>query len=368
MEDSTWLDYFDPYAALRSLFAHIESLPSSRTPERHTEKVYKSGIVHFLRFLGGEVTIRQGQPDEYDLRYLSLPTRERMQAYIATLLQDGLKAKTVGCKYLAPARHWIEALNDQFIPRHNGHEYLFVGDCKDQLSVALKTKPPRWETTTNESALYVHGERLTLLEVNTMFQSLNPKTLIGIRDLALIYLGITSGLRIAELQRLTLANISMGETCWEIRVRGKRSNMDPVPIDNKAYELIQKYVAVYNEGLAEDDPRRISREMPIWQRLLHGNNYSKVGVNGFDPAKGITPQGLRDRIHWISRRSIGKTISPHDMRRTAAFLARQAGYGYEIIQMLLRHKSISTTANYVGNPPDRSKALLSNVLHFELPE
>lgn len=376
-----WLDFFDPEAALRTVVDHIETLPGSRH-ERHTMRAYLSSLADFCGFLGATV-IRRGDEDyQFHWNEMDMPTRAGCGEYIAMCKKKGLSSSTI-TRYMAAARHFVRALEEQPVYPQSGGDFVFILEAQRQLRLAAATKNPAADRTSNRPALEQHGTRLSLAQVNRLFESFadEMQTITGQRDLALLYLGITSGLRAAELARLTLNSIQPGKDCYEVRVRGKRSNHDPVGIDSTAMALIEGYVRAWNGRLdnphpltpsplhreGESDPRRIEGDTPIFQPLLRGDHIPALGLRHYQPGRGLTPRAI---LQIVERRTavLGTSITAHDMRRTCAYLMRSNGYEWDQIRAQLRHRSIGTTEKYVGQEQNLSKALLSNRVHFNVPE
>lgn len=149
-------------------------------------------------------------------------------------------------------------------------------------------------------------------------------------------------------------------------MRGKRSNIDPVPISAEAMSDLRAWVDAFNANLAADDPRRIVDERPVWQPLTRSDRHMPVGSNAYDPLRGMSHQALRDIIARRTSAALGAKFecAPHDMRRTAAAMAYDAGMNITDIQQLLRHKDASTTMRYVGTKPDFHKRALSTYISF----
>lgn len=156
-QDTAWLRYFDPRAAIAAVAAHVEQLPGSRTAERHTVRAYGDGLNYFTRWMG-----------------ISLPTEDGMIAFIAHLVQDRhLKASTISSKYLAPVRLYLLKLAGQRITGFFGVERDYISDCRDHIRAAAAVKSPRAETTSNISPLWnPQFHRLTLKQVNAVLRSI----------------------------------------------------------------------------------------------------------------------------------------------------------------------------------------------------
>lgn len=368
-----WLEYFDPYAALEQVRNYIETLPGSRN-ERHTMLAYITSLADYCAYLGAIITRNGGENFTFYFESMSMPTKSNTADYIAYCKKRGLTSSTV-IRYMAALRHFLRALEEQQVMPRTGNDFVFIMESQRQFRLAIAVKNPPPDITSNRPKLEQNGIRLNLMQVNQLFNSFQPgmceqpdiNTITGKRDIALLYIGITSGLRAAELARMTLAKIVQGQDCYEVRVRGKRSNIDPVGIDSEAHGLIMQYVEAFNAALAEDDERRINRDTPLWQPLLKGDAIPYIGLRGKTATSGITPRSI---LHLVSRRTeaaLGYEVTAHDMRRTCAYLMRSYGFEWAQIRDKLRHQSIATTEKYVGVELNLSKGLLSHRIEFDIP-
>jgi len=178
-----------------------------------------------------------------------------------------------------------------------------------------------------------------------------------------------------------LDSITQGDDCYEIRVRGKRSNHDPVGIDSTAYALIQSYVAAFNTHLldspslfmerglgGEVNDGLISGPVPIFQPLLRGDHIPPPGLHNYNPALGISARAILKIVERRTLAALGSSITAHDMRRTCAYLMRQSGFEWDQIRAQLRHRSIGTTEKYVGQAQDLSAGLLSKRIALLVPQ
>lgn len=362
VESNPWLNYFDPQAALEQVINHIETLPGSRS-ERHTMRAYLASIATYARFMGA--TVAHFNEENYSFQWdgMAMPTRAATADYIATCKRNGLASSTI-VRYMAPVRHFLHALEEQETNVNGADDFFFIQNARRQLRLAAGVKNPPADRASNRPALEQFGTRLSLIQVNTLFSSFETEisTLSGKRDLAMLYLGITSGLRAAEIARLTLANISQGKDCYEIKVRGKRANHDPIGIDTAAYELLTNFVSAWNDTLAADDPRRITPTTPIFQSLLKGGRIAA----DYCPV-GLSARAILKIVERRTAEALGSSITAHDMRRTCAYLMRSHGYEWDLIRAQLRHRNIGTTEKYVGREQDLSRALLSKRVEFTIP-
>lgn len=345
-----WLAFFDRVAAVGAMYTHVAALPSSRTAEKHTARVYKAGIEHFLQWAGDE-----------------LPSLALVQRYIAELVQRGLKSSTISSKYLAPLRHYLKALAGQHINGLRGEVRDMVSDWRDQINAAAGIKTPKSEVTTNVAPLY-RGDfvRLTKNQVNAVLRSISSETLAGLRDYALLHIAFVSALRLAELARITPSALKQDGDTWLIAVRGKRNNIDPVPVPEKAVRDVMRWVAAWNAKVGAGDVRYIGADTPIWQAVLHGDHPAIEGINGYQSARGMTHQSIRNIIARRTGEALGEQyrLAAHDTRRTAAAIARKEGMDVNGIQKLLRHKSSAITWHYIGEEQDYEKYNLGSYVSF----
>lgn len=372
--DTRWLKYFRPEEALDSLKYDIKNLPSSQTPEKHTLRVYTAGMAYWFEWAGVDL----------------MPTESNILQYISHLRHDkehrgkrGLKVTTIGSKYLAPLRKYINFLLKQSITQRIDGTPLIDDDRNliDEYRMAIRSavdvKTPKNENTSNLSALYQHGERLTVGQIQQLYDTCNVNTLAGLRDFAILYTGFTTGMRIAELRRITLSKIKKSETCYLIHVRRKRGNRDPIALDVRVSDIILAYINRYNASLPSDDPRRITADTPIWQTIQHNDTTFPYKYQGRDMhSKGMSASAIRyvlkKRAKLANQNSMSEfpLFAPHDMRRSVAAIAHTNGMGIPEIQALLGHKNGGVTLNYIGKPPQPEKSLITNLpgINWNIPD
>jgi site-specific recombinase XerD len=344
-----WLDYFSIEKGIQSVATHVAGLASSRTPEQSTRKVYEHGLRYLVDWLDGR-----------------MPTHDLMQNFIAHLTQKGLSTRTINAGYLAVTRIYLNALADQPEPGLTGETRDFVADCAMQITRAAKIKPARKDTTSYVAPLWNERfKRLSVDQVNSVLGSLSRTTLAGLRDFALLRIGFSTGLRLAELARITLASIrETVKDTYLLCVRGKRSNFDPVVLDLDAYKALLRWVMAFNRALPLTDARRIMDSTPVWQPLTKYG--ASLPLAAYTPSKGLSHQGLRDIIGSRTVSALGKgwRLAPHDLRRTFAALAYESGMALMDIQRAMRHHEVGTTAGYIGQRPDYASQTLANRVGF----
>lgn len=375
-----WLQFFSPEQALQDVINYVETLPGSRN-ERLTMNAYLSSLAGFFRHMGASVQHHSYENYTWNFDTMRMPTASAVQDYIASLSRRGLASGSI-VRYMAAVRHFLRALETQEVIPQGGGDFVFILEAQRQFRLAINTRNPAPEKTSNRPALEQTGTRLNLIQVNTLFEYFADKmdNLASLRDLALLYVGITSGLRASELARITLNAIRQGDDCWEIHVRGKRNNIDPVGIDSTAYELIMQYVTAFNAAVPPalrntplpefgEGPEvgLIAGDIPIFQPLDRYGNRLPEDVRAHTLTKGLSARAILKIVERRTEEALKFSITAHDMRRTCAYLMRNHGYEWDHIRAQLRHRSIGTTEKYVGQKQDLSRSLLSRRVQFSVP-
>lgn len=141
-----------------------------------------------------------------------------------------------------------------------------------------------------------------------------------IRDLAMIDLLISTGMRVGELVKLNFEDINFNER--ECIVFGKGNKQRKVYFDARTKIHIQKYL----KSRSDMNPALfVSLQKP----------YNRLQISGVEIR--LRELGKRLNIH---------KVHPHKFRRTLATRAIDKGMPIEQVQQLLGHQKIDTTLEY----------------------
>ena len=142
----------------------------------------------------------------------------------------------------------------------------------------------------------------------------------NIRDLAMIELLASTGIRVGELVNLNIEDVLFNER--ECIVLGKGDSERVVYFDAKTKIHLQKYL----ESRKDKNPALfVSFKKP----------YKRLGING-----------VERRIRELGQGANIKKVHPHKFRRTMATNAIDKGMPIEQVQRLLGHVQIDTTMQY----------------------
>lgn len=140
------------------------------------------------------------------------------------------------------------------------------------------------------------------------------------RDLAIIDLLISTGIRVGELVKLNRSDLDFDER--ECVVLGKGDKERKVYFDAKAKIHLQQYL----ESRTDSNPALFVGCQAPWARL------TIAGVERF-----LAKLGTRSNV---------RHVHPHKFRRTMATMAIEKGMPIEQVQKLLGHSKIDTTLHY----------------------
>ena len=141
-----------------------------------------------------------------------------------------------------------------------------------------------------------------------------------IRDLAIIDLLNSSGIRVGELVKLNRKDINFNDR--ECIVLGKGEKQRKVYFDSKTKIHLQKYLE-----LRKDDNEA------LFVSLLSPHNRLQIS-------------GVEIRLRQLGRSLNIDKVHPHKFRRTLATKAIDKGMPIEQVQQLLGHQKIDTTLQY----------------------
>lgn len=142
----------------------------------------------------------------------------------------------------------------------------------------------------------------------------------GIRDLALIDLLASTGMRVGELVKLNREDIDFQNR--ECIVTGKGDKQRKVYFDARTKIHLQRYLNERND------------------------NNPALFVSLLAPYERLQISGVEIRLRRLGRELNIPKVHPHKFRRTLATMAIDKGMPIEQVQHLLGHQSLDTTLQY----------------------
>lgn len=189
-----------------------------------------------------------------------------------------------------------------------------------QTNITLYLKSPKiWQ---------IVPEVLSSSEITRLLKEPNIKLETEARDRAILEVLYGSGLRVSELCRLKINDV----TDTFIKVYGKGNKERVVPIGKKAIEAIDYYLAHFRSEDQEPFLFITQKKKPldrilVWKRIKH----------------------------YGQRSGIIKNLSPHTLRHSFATHLLDNGADLRVIQEMLGHANIGTTDRYTHVSQSRLK-------------
>lgn len=184
-------------------------------------------------------------------------------------------------------------------------------------------------------------EVLSREELSAMFSAIDVTKRNGMRDLALLHLLYSTGLRVSELSNLNRKDVNLESR--EFRVIGKGRKARIVFISDAAVEHVKAYL----DGRQDN-----------WSPLFisNSNRSSKPSLLGEE--RRLEPQAIERVVRTIAAHAgIVKKVTPHTLRHTFATELLKNGADIRSVQEMLGHASITTTQIYTHLTNKRLKEI-----------
>ena len=281
-----------------------------------------SSCHRFIRFLATE----RGLSDAYQasVRQTLDALAKWMQVPLRDLGTDELAAFLLARK--------TEALNAASLRITTVHLKIFfrwlVATDALEMDPAEPLLAPRPDSTLPET---LHAEELVKL-----LESIDPAQPLGRRDLAILELFYSSGLRLSELCKARLETLDFDEGF--LRVTGKGGKTRIVRVGRKALAAISDY-------LANERPALVTKKT---------SSHVFLSVRGGALSPDRVRQIVKERAKFAG---IDQNVYPHLLRHSFATHLLEGGADLRVIQELLGHADISTTQIYTHVDRQRLKAV-----------
>jgi len=244
-------------------------------------------------------------------------TPSQVVMIISKMEDKGLSIATLnmtlsGIKGVCHAAWREQALSDQ--------AYARIKDIKQKKSQKLPT-----------------GRAILHTEVDKLFDCCrNDRNVAkGIRDAAILALGLYVGLRRSEISLLKAKHLDLENMTLQVLGKGNKEALLPLP------EVIKPYLIAWLD---------VRTRTLVEQRLSGQHLFGRISKAG----KVIQLDGMKDSAVYfiLKERSLEAGIdidnlpTPHDMRRTKATNLFDSDVNPRIVQKLMRHANVETTMLY----------------------
>jgi integrase/recombinase XerC len=287
---------------LEQFLIHLEK---ERDQSPHTIKAYRRDLTEFAkfgdRFYGAGW--RWGQVDRLGVR-----------GFLGELDRRGL-SKRSAARALSALRSFY-----RYLQVHHGIANAVVRAAR---TPKVEKRLPTYFRRDEMEALFGHAEALA-----------EPGEFTALRDLAMLELFYSSGLRLAELAGLELRTLDL--LTDQVKVRGKGRKERIVPVGAKASQALRRYLLA-REAVARRP----------------GADRTAVFVNRSGRQIGVGT--IQRRMHRLFDAAANGGRRVHSLRHSFATHLMDAGADLRAVQELLGHASLSTTQIYTHTSVERLK-------------
>jgi integrase/recombinase XerC len=180
-------------------------------------------------------------------------------------------------------------------------------------------------------------------QIDLLFQAAEARAWEGsfadVRNLAILELFYSTGLRLSELRGISLPDIDL--VSQQVKVRGKGRKERIVPIGDHAIRALRNYHAKRDELLRQS----VGRGAIDRSALFLSRTGKRLGVRAIQQV--VT--------RFLDQVDESADLSTHSLRHTFATHLLNAGADLRSVQELLGHASISTTQIYTHTSVERLK-------------
>ena len=267
------------------VFDYVDFLKNIKGLSENTVKAYNRDLSKLSKFL-----------ESFAIEGLDSITEEICSAWIADLYQNNVNARSIQ-RHISSAKGFFSYLK----------------------KIGLAQSSPFELINSPKSPNYLPN----ILSPEEVSQLLNfkPKNSQDKRDLAIIELIYSSGLRVSEAVNSNLSDFEDGNNF--LRVVGKGSKTRLVPVGRFAQNAIKEWISEREKILTEDDALFVN---------LRGGR--------------ISTRSIQERIKNIALMQGLPPVNPHMLRHSFATHLLESSGDLRSIQELLGHSSLSTTQIY----------------------
>lgn len=253
---------------------------------------------HTIKNYSRDLQLIRSWCTESDLTEWQQLSPHQVRAYVAKRHRSGISGKTIQ-RELSSLRSLFRYLLREGVTQNNPAQGVKAPKVKRLLPATLD------------------ADQLShLLDVTA-------DTPLSRRDLAILELFYSSGLRLAELVSVNLCDLDLTSAILEVTGKGNKTRQ--VPIGRKAVEALQQWITVRGELAKADEPALF------------------VSSRG----KRIHPRTIQQRLkQWALKHGASRNIHPHLLRHSFASHLLESSGDLRAVQELLGHADISTTQIY----------------------
>ncbi|OGI07142.1 MAG: hypothetical protein A2Y40_07090 [Candidatus Margulisbacteria bacterium GWF2_35_9] len=269
----------------------------------HTVNSYQGDLNQFVAYCAGNHTLKIENISEREIKN-----------YIYFLQDTQLTTRSIARK-MSSIKSWWKYLQMQGYVKQDIFQFVDVPKISKKLPIFLEDR-----------------------EITHLFELLQTNSQNYLRDLSILELLYSTGLRVSELVKMNMIDIDFYR--HEIRIMGKREKERIVILGERAIKALNDY--------SKKERKKIVKKQ----------NERAVFVNSTGTRLTTrTVQRLFERLGKLS----GKHITPHVLRHSFATALLNNGADLRVVQELLGHSSLQTTQIYTHVSIKKLKEVINSV-------
>ena len=286
---------------------YISTLSEQRGYSSHTVKNYLNDLRQFALFLASERALPKEKLPELELGPVSAPL---IRKYVGSLF--GRFKRTTIARKLSAVRSFFHFLEKQ--------GFMETNPASDLAAPKLEKTIPVY---------------LPVDEVFRLLERPEREKPLGLRDLAILEVLYSCGLRVSELASLNISSLDFDQRL--VRVIGKGNKERILPVGRQAVAAVKTYLTATQE---------------LRRKAGHSTRHGPLFLN-FRGGRLSTRSIGRIIKKYARQCGLPYEISPHALRHTFATHMLDWGADLRSVQELLGHVSLSTTQKYTHVSLDR---------------
>lgn len=204
-----------------------------------------------------------------------------------------------------------------------------IDDCKRVRSIPSKR-------TEHKTAVYLDNA-----EIDTVLNSVNPDTPMGLRDRALLHFIYNTGARVSEVVGVGIGDLRLDEL-GQVSLLGKGKRHRACPLWPETINSLKDYLQARHSQNSQSEALFLNaQDEPI----------TRSGI-AYIVRKYAVLAGKR------CTSILSKTVSPHTFRHSIAMTLIRAGQEINMVQDFLGHANINTTHAYFELDMDMKRKVL----------
>ncbi|WP_350344942.1 tyrosine recombinase XerC [Proteinivorax tanatarense] len=281
----------------------LQSLKVEKNYSDHTLRSYESDLRSYCEFVfkdSNNITL--------------LENHLIIRKYLAVLQKNGYSRRSISRK-LSAIRSFYKFLHKHEIIEKNPVSRIYTPKQEKKLPSFLAIEA-----------------------IESLIESPDISTFLGLRDRAMMETLYSSGIRVAELVSINTDDLQLGRGLIKVIGKGRRERI--CPIGEQAKKYLHNYL--------------IERK-----KVVKSNHLKTVFLNRY--GQPITDRSVRRIIDkYVKKEAIKMGVSPHTFRHSFATHLLDRGADLREVQELLGHINVTTTQIYTHVTKEKLKRVYDN--------